>query len=255
MSEKIMNEKQGESSSTAVVDAKQQQTKTPETSDISGLKAELENLKDMLKAIESRAKTDSSTQQASKPQLQEKLRATINADFAKIDALVSSGKLSQIQGTSLKNYVLKKAFGNVDSTKPAQQKASDAAPGQDSFSEFDKSNPDFFNSDARSLVKNYIKSALENVSTDELQEIASLVVELENAAVQSYRQSQSLEKSLESSNEQAKKRLASAAMAGNQPSGALPQVFTREQIGKMSTDEFRKNEAAIMQQLRSGLIR
>ena len=55
-------------------------------------------------------------------------------------------------------------------------------------------------------------------------------------------------------NEAAKQRLRANAQNPNAAENNA-RIFTREQIGKMSGAEFAKNERAIMEQLRKGLIR
>ena len=80
------------------------------------------------------------------------------------------------------------------------------------------------------------------------------VEKLEKSAIEKYLQQQAHEKSLNDENEAAKQRL--QANAQNQMfTDDNSRIFTREQIGKMSGAEFAKNEQAIMEQLRKGLIR
>lgn len=82
----------------------------------------------------------------------------------------------------------------------------------------------------------------------------TMVEALEQGAVQGYLQKQAHAKSLNDENEAAKQRLRANAQNPNAAENNA-RIFTREQIGKMSGAEFAKNERAIMEQLRKGLIR
>lgn len=81
-----------------------------------------------------------------------------------------------------------------------------------------------------------------------------MIEALEQGAVQGYLQKQAHAKSLNDENEAAKQRLRANAQNPNAAENNA-RIFTREQIGKMSGAEFAKNERAIMEQLRKGLIR
>ena len=58
---------------------------------------------------------------------------------------------------------------------------------------------------------------------------------------------------MQEENESAKQRLKSNAQNSGYTSSGN-KVFTRGEIGKMSSEEFAKNEKLIMEQLRQGLI-
>ena len=89
---------------------------------------------------------------------------------------------------------------------------------------------------------------------DEIRKISALVEKIENSAVDRYLKQKAREKTMQEENEHAKQRLTSNAQnSGYSASGN--KIFTREQIGKMSSAEFAKNEKLIMEQLRQGLIK
>ena len=122
------------------------------------------------------------------------------------------------------------------------------------FEEFGKSNPDFFTSDGRKEVLNYLKSDNVALGADELNEISGIIRTVEKAAIDRYLQNAAHEKTLRESNESAKQRLTANAQKLSL-SGNLSRTFTREQIGKMSGAEFAKYESAIMEALGKGLIK
>ena len=77
---------------------------------------------------------------------------------------------------------------------------------------------------------------------------------MEQSAIDGYLQKQAHEKSINDENKAAKEKLRANAQNSN-AADANAKVFTREQIGRMSGAEFARNEKAIMEQLRNGLIR
>ena len=89
---------------------------------------------------------------------------------------------------------------------------------------------------------------------DEILRIASLVEALENSAIDKYLKKSAHDKSLNDENELAKRKL--TAYAQNSPANSKNnRIFTREEIGKMSGEEFAKNEKLIMDQVKQGLIK
>lgn len=261
MTEKNLNDEKSAGSSPVDVKQAAAQPPSPATDSekdtaIAALQAELNNVKEVLKSIESKSQPSNQPSTNRKPSSDEAMKLTVQNDFRKIDELVSLGKLNALQGTSLKSHVLQKAFGSVYDTKGVPPQSQQPQPiNGDTFTEFEKSNPDFFNSDARNLVKSFITNGFDTVLPDELTKIAELIEALEQSAITQYEQSKAREQSLQQTNELAKKRLASTALTGSKPSGESTRVFTREEIGRMTTDEFRKHESAIMQQLKSGAIK
>lgn len=117
---------------------------------------------------------------------------------------------------------------------------------------FIQENPGFFDNSARSDVLNYIRNF--EMDKDEISKIAKMIETLEKSAIDGYLKQSVHDKTLNDENSAAKSRLTSyaqnAILDGNNN-----KVFTREEIGKMSGDEFVKNEKLIMEQVRQGLIK
>lgn len=188
----------------------------------------------------------------------------ISQDFTKIKKLVESGLINSVQGQNLQKQVLKKAFDMLVQTEkakrtlaqsPEQTKQAEASQDKNKvFDEFGKSNPDFFTSDGRKEVLNYLQSDNVALGTGELNKISEIIRTLEKAAIDRYLQNAAHEKTLIDSNESAKQRLTANAQKLSS-SGNLSRTFTREQIGKMSASEFAKYESQIMEQLKKGMIK
>ena len=84
--------------------------------------------------------------------------------------------------------------------------------------------------------------------------IAALVEGLEDSAVNRYLKKSAYDKSLNAENEIAKRKL--TAYAQNSPTNSKNnRIFTREEIGRMSGDEFARNEKLIMDQVKQGLLK
>lgn len=236
------------------------QTKTDDSSsEISALKAELEQMKGILMSLESNNKGVNnqgiSTAAFTSPNFAlENVKQVVAEDFRKIDRLTAMGRINAAQGANLKQGILQKAFGSVNMQGASSPNASADIMG-DSFSEFEKSNPGFFSNEARKPLKEYIQQAFDSVSPQELIKIADLVKLIEDAAVKSFEKSKKIDESARLTNNEAKKRLASAVLSASKSHGAHGRTFTREEIGKMTPDEFSKYESEIMQQLREGKIK
>ena len=117
---------------------------------------------------------------------------------------------------------------------------------------FIQEHPDFFKKGARASVLDYIKDL--DMDKDEISKIAKIVEGLETSAVDGYLKKSAHEKSLNDENAVAKSKLTSYAQ--NAPKDAANgRIFTREDIGRMTVDEFAKNEKLIMDQVKQGLIK
>lgn len=199
-----------------------------------------------------------------KSQTKIQIENAISQDFLKIQQLVKAGLINSVQGQNLKKQVLAKAFDSLVLTEKIKRNLSPALPQNiqtnvsvsenDVFEEFSKNNPDFFTSDGRKEVLNYLKSSDVIVGKEELNKISGIIRAVEKAAIDRYLQKVAHEKTLRDSNDTAKQRLAVNAQKSSL-SGNLSRTFTREQIGKMSSAEFIKYESAIMEQLKKGLIK
>jgi len=212
---------------------------------------------------------ENSTQQ--KPQNLEQSQVTVQVesaikqDFEKIQKLMQTGLINSAQGQNLKKQVLKKAFDKLVQTEkirrnlppaltPERPTTASGVNKNEVFEEFSKSNPEFFTSDGRKEVLDYLKSDDVIIGKDELSKISNIIRTVEKAAIDRYLKKVTHEKTLRDSNEVAKQRLTANAQKSSS-SGNLFKTFTREQIGKMSSAEFAKYETVIMENLKKGLIK
>ena len=135
---------------------------------------------------------------------------------------------------------------------PVQNVPAQAAPVQNPMDLFNQERPGFFEADGRGDVLDYIKGL--DMDKDEIVKIAQLVEGLENSAVDKYLKKSEYEKSLNDENLRAKSKLTSYAQNASSDN-KMTKVFTREEIGRMSGEEFAKNEKLIMEQVKQGLIK
>ena len=167
---------------------------------------------------------------------------------------MQSGIINPVQGQHLMNYILNKAqqvIGRQMQTTPQTVPTGGIIPGIEAFL---RENPDFFSQNGRKQVLEYLKRSNTIADKDEIMQIAQIVEALEQSAIDGYLQKQAHEKSINDENKAAKEKLTANAQNSNAVD-ANARVFTREQIGRMSSAEFARNEKAIMEQLRKGLIR
>jgi len=200
-----------------------------------------------------------------------RLEQAIGADVRKVNLLMQNGVITQQQG----QYLLAQLAGKAQQinmyksmqpqTSAPEQSAKQqqmpqntmqpeipAAPQETPMAMFDKERPGFFDEDGRSGIREYLNGY--EMDKDEILRIASLVEGLENSAVDKYLKKSAHDKSLNDENENAKKKL--TAYAQNSPANSKNnRIFTREEIGNMSGDEFVKNEKLIMDQVKQGLIK
>lgn len=181
---------------------------------------------------------------------QAQVEKLVENDLNAIRALMGMGLIDREQGQNLMKQVIKNAYTNVTTQ---QHDVTAQQPSTDAFAEFAALNPDFFNQAGRSDVLTYLKNSPVNFDKDELLQISKLVEALEQNAVDRYLKKEEYGKTLNDENNIAKQRLTANAQSSNASDNN--RVFTRAQIGKMSGDEFTKYEAAIMEQLRRGLIK
>jgi hypothetical protein len=192
------------------------------------------------------------------------LEQAIGADYQRLKELVQSGVVNQSQGQYLLAQLARKAQklnaykasvlsqGNIPSRQVSEQNPSTLSPELTPMDSFNQERPGFFDGEGRVDVLNYIKDL--DMDKDEICQIAQLIEKLENSAVDKYLKKSEYEKTLNDENATAKSRL--TAYAQNTTSdGKMDRFFTREDIGKMSGDEFAQNEKLIMQQLKQGMIK
>lgn len=191
------------------------------------------------------------------------LEQSIGADVQNVNNLVQKGIISQKQGQYLLAQLAGKAQqineykNNLQSmtNAPAQTAATTSMP---QFAEtnqiemFNKLRPGFFDEEGRGDLRNYLNGY--RMDKDEMLRIAALVEELEDSAVNRYLKKSAYDKSLNAENEIAKRKL--TAYAQNSPTNSKNnRIFTREEIGRMSGDEFARNEKLIMDQVKQGLLK
>lgn len=191
------------------------------------------------------------------------LEQSIGADVQNVNNLVQKGIITQKQGQYLLAQLAGKAQqineykNNLQSmtNAPAQTAATTSMP---QFAEtnqiemFNKLRPGFFDEEGRGDLRNYLNGY--RMDKDEMLRIAALVEGLENSAVNRYLKKSAYDKSLNAENEIAKRKL--TAYAQNSPTNSKNnRIFTREEIGRMSGDEFARNEKLIMDQVKQGLLK
>ncbi len=191
------------------------------------------------------------------------LEQSIGADVQNVNNLVQKGIITQKQGQYLLAQLAGKAQqineykNNLQSmtNAPAQTAATTSMP---QFAEtnqiemFNKLRPGFFDEEGRGDLRNYLNGY--RMDKDEMLQIAALVEGLEDSAVNRYLKKSAYDKSLNAENEIAKRKL--TAYAQNSPTNSKNnRIFTREEIGRMSGDEFARNEKLIMDQVKQGLLK
>lgn len=183
-------------------------------------------------------------------------KSPISEEFKKnlnnLQIVLNSGLINPQQGQNLLNHIIQEALNmNVQNMR---EDLTTQISDKESSNGFTSSEAKFFDIAGRNEVINYLKSGNVSVDKDELSRIAKLVETIENSAVERYIQKVAHEQNLEKSNLQAKQKLqANAQNTKSECKNLAP--FTREQIGKMTSAEFLKNEALIMNQLKKGLIK
>lgn len=200
---------------------------------------------------------DSSVNKSNRDEVKTQIENTIKQDFLKIELLLQKGLINPTQGQGLKQLVLKKAFDAiVQNEKMSQFAPTEKILNKDElFQQFEQEKPDFFAEDNRKEVLDYLKSENVSVGKDDLVKISQIVENLEKSAVERYLRQSSYEKNLLDANELAKQRLTANAQNAGYQDKNLGRVFSREQIGKMTSEQFAKYEPLIMEQLRKGLIK
>ncbi len=117
---------------------------------------------------------------------------------------------------------------------------------------YDFANNEFLKKTEYKCVLDYLKNTNADFDEDEISQITELVQNLENNAIKRYLTNQDYKQKQNAENTLAKQKLTNSARKGSADFSGP--VFTREMIGKMNSTEFVKNEKAIMEQLKKGLI-
>lgn len=175
--------------------------------------------------------------------------------------------LTPKQGADLENYFKSidnlAAFGLFNSEKAAQikqnlmnemvkNKKTAQEPEMSALEEFLSENPEFFSN--RANLKNYLETVGVELDKEEFSKIAKLIEELENSAVNRFAQSSVYGDMLKEHNELAKNRLNTLSARGVGGSVDVNKVYTPDEIGKMSSREFKAKEALINEQMLKRLV-
>ena len=120
--------------------------------------------------------------------------------------------------------------------------------------DFDISKSEFLK--ARECLLNYLQKLDIELNREDLKNIEAVVLELEKAALlrQQAKNSENAFELLNKNNEIAKERLMTGSMQGSGIQNPPNKTFSRDEIAKMSTAEFIKNEPIINYQLQNGLL-
>ena len=188
-----------------------------------------------------------------------KLEQSVRADAQKLMLLQQQGLVSQNQA----QYIINKLIETQNQIELLKQNMSlnsaftnqqpiPAEENQTPFDLFNKEKPDFFSKAGRCDVLNYIKNL--DMDKDEILKIADLVEKIEKTAIEGYLKQSAHDKTLNDENTAAKSKLTSYVQNAKYD-GNNNRVFTREDIGRMSGDEFAKNERLILEQVKQGLIK
>lgn len=158
-----------------------------------------------------------------------------------VDSLVLLKIIDKNTGESIKQNMT----ASFNSKAFQTYQADDAAPFDFSQSEFLK---------ARQCLLNYLQNAGVELNKADLKNIESVVLELEKNALARGGNGQNPLDKLNMDNEIAKERLITGSMRGSGVQKAPEKLFSRDEIAKMSTAEFIKNEPMINYQLQNGLL-
>ena len=189
------------------------------------------------------------------------LEAVLTTDFLRLRYLVQQNVITPNQGKYLleelknKANALKSCKENIP-LQPISQTKPDTQEEQieevNSLELFQKENPDFFSNESRIDLLNYLKSV--DADKDEITKIVKLAENLEKSAIDNYLKKSEHEKILSEANDTAKRKLTSYVQ-NTAPDGKFNKIFTRDDLGNMSNNEFAQNEKLIFDQIKHGLIK
>lgn len=197
-----------------------------------------------------------------KTQVKKILENVLPQDFTKIQNFVNSGVISPEQGQNLKKQIIKKTFDTLLQNQVLKKTSPDKIKQGENLNyaaksiinESGKINPNFFAGNGRKEVLNYLKLGNIKLGDSDLEKISNIIRGVEYSAIERYLQKAAHDKNLRNANESAKQRLTANAQMPNF-SNNMTRTFTREQIGKMSPQQFMKYEPIIMAQLKKGMIK
>lgn len=221
---------------------------------------EKDKTRDLSQAVTQNSNEEVSSEKALAPVELSKAQADVEKlvenDMDVIRTLVGIGLITREQGQQLMKQVISNAYSSITKQHEEQSDTSANIASDDkdiSLENFVTDSPDFFNKAGREDVLAYLKNSKMNFDKDELLQISKLIETVEKGAIERYLKKLEYGKTLNDENSIAKQRLTANAQGSYKNDNN--RVFTRAQIGKMSGDEFAKYEAAIMEQLKRGLIK
>ena len=183
------------------------------------------------------------------------LEQTLKSDAQKLMFLYQQGLVSDNQAQYFTNKLLdtrnKLNLLKQNVQEPAASPLQNAEEKISALELFRKEKPDFFEKSGRAEVLDYIKNF--DMDKDDISQIANLIEVLEKAAVDCYLKQSEHDKTLNDENTAAKSKLTSYAQNAAYDSNNN-KVFTRTDLGRMSGEEFAKNEKLIFDQVKRGLI-
>jgi len=181
------------------------------------------------------------TKQESDNEFRNQIQMMLANEFLNIEKLFSEGQISKEQVAKLTNDSIEKAKLLLQTKQESPIKNA-------------LENTDFFKQNGRQSVLEYLKGLDTAFDEDEVNKIAQLVEAVEQNAVKNYIDNLRRGENMQRENAEAKQRLNTIAQNAS-TSSPYQKIFTRADIGKMSTQEFLKNEKLIMDQLRKGQIK
>ena len=135
------------------------------------------------------------------------------------------------------------------------------------FQQIESQSPNYFaQNPTRGELKNYLYANCSHLDSQELEKIIKLAQALEQAAIDGYKSQQNtakqteqkepdFQKAIEEANRAAISKLATNTTNSKTTSSANGKIYTREQIAKMSPEEFKANKTEIFAQYIKGLIK
>ncbi len=176
----------------------------------------------------------------SQDELKKQATESLAQDIAKIDNAMKKGLITTQIGLSLLCERVNKAKQQI-----TQESVSPIGYLQEN---------ELFKDGNYSEVLNYLQGSNANFDAGEISKISELIKLVEQKAVDRYSREKTYEKQFETENRLAKEKMSLNAQNREGTEFSNP-IYTRESIGKMSSADFVKNEKAIMEQLKRGLIR
>jgi len=163
-----------------------------------------------------------------------------------IEILRTLGLLSNEQGTELLNNLHQNLYNSNIQISQGAQPFQNTAQGSVLS--------DFFNSQPRKDLKKFFNDNFKQGEKFDEKTFANLIENIEKDAISGYQRNKDFEQNLARSNDSAKGKLTAQVQTSGSAGAKCDKIFTRKEIGKMSLEEFQKNEDEIMSQYEQGLI-